>query len=305
MSDFDGQVGISEDLSIPVNATVYRGGATMVLIAGVLLLLLTVGAAVFYLYQNAALTPLPSSVPVPRTPVLEAYCQECGNGTYRTDTRTCVCRPAFSGANCNVERVNASYFDVGSPAGHSPIDAQVLSTPVVNALSRGNNSCTQACDAEPLCAAVRYSTAGPCQSQPACSLLAAVRVPSNAFLVRSGDSQSQLYIKDPLKTVFDNRVIVAADVAAFPPNYPKVYAAPGYSQHLLNRVFHVDFFPEVAVAPAGYVGVYSLAPFAMADIPTFSGKSDVFFVIGNPLLPQSWRGRRIFVAYAPKATVPI
>ena len=305
MSDFEGQVGISDELSIPVSATVYRGGATMVIVFSIVVLVVAIALAMLYFRMSAAPAPLPSAPPTPRTPVLEAYCQECGNGVYRPETHTCACRPAFSGANCNVERVAIDYHDVGSAAGRSPLVVQALSSPTINSLSLGNNSCTQACDADPLCAAVQYSTGGACQSQPLCSLLSSVLVPRNAALVHSDDTQSSLYVKDPLKVIFANRVIVAASVSSFPNNYPKVYSAPGYSQHLLNRVWNLDFFPEIAISPANYVGVYSLAPFTIDQIPTMASSKNTFFVIGNPLLPSSWKGRRIYVAYAPKATVPI
>lgn len=305
MSDFEGQVGISDDLSIPVSSTVYRGGAAMAMGLGVLLLLVAIGLAAFYFYQGGNQTALPSAVPVPRNPVLEAYCQDCGTGVYRPETGTCSCRPAFTGPNCNVERHAPTYFDLGSPAGHAPLVTLPLAAPIINSLSFGNNSCTQACDGNPLCVAVEYTTGGPCHSQPTCALLASVEVPRSAFLVRSDEEQSKLYAKDPTKVVFANRVLLAAGVASFPLNYPKVFSSPGYAQHLLSRVFHVDFFPEVAVAPQDYVGVYSLAPFTMEQIPSLAGKPNVFFVIGNPFLPESWRGRRIFVAYAPKSTVPI
>lgn len=303
MSDFDGNVGLNSELGIPVNNSTYKtAGIGMIIFVIVLLFVVVILTVVigFKLYNQPSIQ---EEAKLLLNPISEAVCTSCNRGLFSQGVCTCI--PGFEGVNCNVQSSDPSYYDLGCPSNQSiPLKTSIISTPVVNGLSYVDNSCTQACDATAGCIGVEFYTQMACGGAPVCRLLSGVEIPGHDPLVHSNNVQSRLYIKDVTRCVFENRVFVAANLASIPLNYPSVYSTTGYSQHLFNRVFSVDYFPTIAIAPMSVVGIYSIKEFTIEQIPYIVPDTDVYVVNGNPVLPAWWKNRKIYIAYVPKAIVP-
>lgn len=300
MSDFEGSFGLPSDFSIPINNTVYKIGATSSFVFAFLLLLLLIlgGFILFYVQSNQ---PSPEII-INREadPVSPFWCEQCGHGKYQGGK--CHCSLGFTGPNCTLEEVDPTYYDLGTPA--NPLEVDVIESPIVNQLSGGNNSCTQACTGMEDCIGVQYFPTSECDTGNRCFLLRGVKVPADDFLSFSPDTQSQIYINDPQGLVFVNRIFLVETLASFPPHYPRIFKSPGYRQLIVNEVAALDFFPTIAVQNSNLLGIYSLNPFTKENIQTVSLQADTYVTRGNPQLPSSWQGKTIYVGYFVSSLFP-
>lgn len=280
-------VGPTEDFSVTVHKSTFDTGFIIITILFFVVFAVVLTVSIIFAVQStqiqtSTLDPVPSVVITDGSALsTQEACTARPNTTWTGDR--CQCVAPFTGPLCTLEPFDHANFVAAGIPNEERINMQVLSEHLGT-----KSTCSDACVANDDCSGFIHRGSN-------CTLVTGdVVVAENDSIAYSDRADPTLYMKSMDSLKFTGRIYLAEFAHNLPPRPWLVRSQYHYRQLFPRELVAIDFFPNVISVHGCYLGIYSLAPFDLSDIPgILDAPNENTTWIHHPrtplMLPDHWR----------------